>query len=130
VESRQSTEILAIADPSMALALRYIREQSLHGCTVTDVARFSALSRSVLERRFQKYLRRSPQAEIRNVQIARVKQLLLETDHKLADIAALCGFKHPEYLNVMFKRVTGQNPGEYRETMTVRKTQFTAMHSI
>lgn len=120
VEPRQSTEVLAIGDPSMALALRYIREQALHGCTVEEVARFAALSRSVLERRFRKYLRRSPQAEIRNVQIARVKQLLLETDHKLTDIADLCGFKHPEYLNVMFKRVTGQNPGKYRETMKTR----------
>jgi LacI family transcriptional regulator len=115
VKLRRSTDILAVEDRAVVAALRYIREQALRSCKVEDVARAAALSRSVLERRFRKYFKRSPQSEIRRVQIERVKQLLLETDHKLPKIAALCGFEHPEYLNVMFKRAMGVPPGRYRQ---------------
>ena len=31
----------------------------------------------------------------------------------------MTGFKHPEYLNVMFKRETGSSPGEYRRSVTL-----------
>jgi LacI family transcriptional regulator len=115
VKLRRSTDILAVDDRAVVSALRYIREQALRGCKVEDVARAAAISRSVLERRFRKYFKRSPQSEIRRVQIARVKQLLLETDHKLPKIATLCGFEHPEYLSVMFKRTEGVTPGQYRK---------------
>jgi LacI family transcriptional regulator len=73
----------------------------------------------VLERRFRKYLKRSPQIEIRSVQLKRVKQLLAETDLPLERIAALAGFEHPEYMSVVFKRETGQTPGQYRRATQV-----------
>ena len=34
------------------------------------------------------------------------------TDYSHAKIAALAGFEHVEYMNVLFKRKTGQTPGE------------------
>jgi LacI family transcriptional regulator len=48
------------------------------------------------------------------VQLKRVQQLLAETDLRLERIAELAGFEHPEYISVVFKRQTGQTPGEYR----------------
>jgi AraC-like DNA-binding protein len=79
-----------------------------------EVERRSPLSRSLLERQFRRYLGRSPQAEIRAVQLKRVKQLLAESDLALDKIAALAGYSHPEYMSVVFKRETGQTPGQYR----------------
>lgn len=114
VRVRQSTDILAIDDPQVATAVRYIREHACQGVTVDDVLRQVPLSRSILERRFRKYLSRSPQAEIRAVQLKRVKQLLADTELSLERIAELAGYEHPEYLNVVFKRETGQTPGQYR----------------
>ena len=64
--------------------------------------------------RFRKYLKRSPQIEIRSVQMKRVKQLLAETDLPLERIATLAGFDHPEYMSVVFKREMGHTPGDYR----------------
>ena len=94
--------------------MRYIREQAVYGCSVDDVLRTVRVSRTVLERRFRQYLKRSPHAEIRNVQISRVKQLLIETEFTLEHIAELSGFEHPEYLSVVFKRDCGVTPGQYR----------------
>jgi LacI family transcriptional regulator len=46
--------------------------------------------------------------------LERIEQLLVETDFTLETIAELAGFKHPEYMSVLFKRETGQTPGKYR----------------
>jgi LacI family transcriptional regulator len=114
VATRQSTDVLAIGDPQVAAAVRYIREHACHGVTVADVLHHVPQARTVLERRFRKFLGRSPQAEIRAVQLKRAKQLLAETELTLEQVAALTGFKHPEYLSVVFKRATGQTPGAFR----------------
>jgi len=114
VATRQSTDILAINDPDIAVAVKYIRETACSGVTVEEVVRHAAISRSRLERGFHKFLGRTPKAEIRQVQLKRVKRLLDETDLPLAQIARLAGYEHPEYLNVVFKREIGQSPGRYR----------------
>jgi LacI family transcriptional regulator len=111
---RRSSEALAIEDPVVATAMRFIHEQAVFGCDVSDVLRHVRASRSCLERRFRQHLKCSPQAEIRAVQLGRVKQLLTETDFTLERISELSGFEHPEYMSVVFKRVYGVTPGQYR----------------
>lgn len=117
--TRQSSDVLAVEDPDVAAAMTFIRDHATDGCTVEDVLHHAPLGRSSLERRFRKYLGRSPQAEINRVRIKRIHQLLAETDLPLSRIAELVGYEHPEYLSVVFKRETGQTPGQYR-----RKVQF------
>jgi LacI family transcriptional regulator len=114
VVTRLSTDVLAIDDARVASAVRYIREHACHGITVRDVLGQTPLSRTALERHFRRYLGRSPQAEIRSVQLKRVKQLLAETELKMDRIAELTGFEHPEYLSVVFKREQGRTPSQYR----------------
>jgi LacI family transcriptional regulator len=114
VVTRQSTDVLAIADASLAAALKFIRENACAGTTVEDVLRHVPISRSMLERGFRQFLKRSPHAEIRLVQLKRVRELLSETDLPLDRVAELTGFKHPEYLSVVFKRELGETPGQYR----------------
>ena len=117
VVTRRSSDTLAIKEWAVSAAIRFISEQALHGCTVTDVTNFVGVSRSFLERGFRQHLKRSPQAEIRRVQVNRIKQLLAETDFTLERISELSGFEHPEYLSVVFKRLFGQTPGQYRKQM-------------
>ncbi|HZK82552.1 MAG TPA: helix-turn-helix domain-containing protein, partial [Humisphaera sp.] len=114
VTTRQSSDVLAIDDRTVAAALRFIRERACGGCSMKDLLRHVPMSRSLLERRFRDYLGRSPQAEIRAVQLKRVRQLLAESDLSLDQIAPLAGYSHPEYMSVVFKRETGQTPGQYR----------------
>ncbi len=42
------------------------------------------------------------------------RELLRATKLSAEKIAVLCGFEHPEYLHVVFKRVTGSTTGEFR----------------
>jgi LacI family transcriptional regulator len=114
VVTRKSTDVLAIDDPDLATAVRYVREHACQGTSVGQLLEHVPMSRTILERKFRKHLGHSPQAEIRAVQLRRIKQLLAETKLPLDRIAALAGYKHPEYVSIVFKRATGQTPGHYR----------------
>ncbi len=114
VLTRQSTDVVAIDDREVAAALRYIRENACRGIRVADVLQNVAVSRSHLERQLRKYLGRSPQQEIRSVQVKKVRELLATSDLSAERIAVLCGFEHPEYMHVVFKRLEGITAGEFR----------------
>lgn len=129
VKIRQSSDVLAVEDQDIAAAMTYIRDHAVEGCTVDDVLNHVPLGRSCLERRFRKYLGRSPQAEIHMIRIKRIKQLLAETDLPLASIADLAGYEHPEYMNVVFKRETGQTPGQYRREVQIHEMGSTILQS-
>lgn len=120
---RQSTDIVAIDDECLAQALRYIRRHACDGITVADVVEHCDLSRSTLERRTRALLGRSPQQEIRRVQLKQVCLMLSETDLPIESIAVQCGFEHPEYLHVVFKREMQITPGEFRSRSGIKKAE-------
>jgi LacI family transcriptional regulator len=117
---RQSTDILAIKDPLVARAVRFIREHACEGINVNDVLREVPMSRRVLESRFKKLLERSPHEEIVKTRIRRVKELLRETELPLYIIAGKTGFEHIEYLSVAFKREEGVWPSAFRAQSRLR----------
>lgn len=120
IETRQSTDILAIDDPDVAAAVRFIRENAWSGINVGHVLREVPLSRRVLENRFRKILGRTPHEEITRLRIDRVKQLLTETDLPLAEISSRTGFQHDEYMSVAFKKAVGMPPSKYRQAERTR----------
>lgn len=114
VSSRLSTQVLATPDREVALAARFIREHASEGIKVAEVAEHVSISRRQLERRFRTELNHTIHEEITATQIARVKQLLTETDLTLEQLAPLAGYDYKELLSNVFKRETGETPGEYR----------------
>lgn len=124
VFARQSTDTMTVSDWAVARATRFMREQALHGCRVSDVLQKVNMSRATLEKRFRKHLNRSPKQEIRRIKIERIKQLLVETNFTLERIAELSGFTHPEYMSVFFKRETGRTPGGYRKQLKTEERKY------
>ena len=74
------------------------------------------VSRSTLERLFKKWLGRTPKEEIQRLRIESVKQLLLDTDYTLWEIARLTGFQTEPQLIVAFKALAGETPGRFRQS--------------
>lgn len=114
VIARRSTDALAIEDSDVSTAVRFIREHACDGISIAQVLDAVPLSRRALETRFRKLLGRTPHEEIVRVQVQRARELLTQTDLPLKAVADRVGIPHAEYLNVLFKRVTGQPPGVYR----------------
>jgi LacI family transcriptional regulator len=114
IATRQSTDVTAIDDPCVAEAVRFIREHAHEGIRVEDVLEHTAVSRSVLQRRFQAALGRTVHELIAGIRLKHVKQLLVETELTLPAIADRTGFNHVEYLCSAFRKATGITPGTFR----------------
>ncbi|GAB3171651.1 DNA-binding transcriptional regulator [Myceligenerans halotolerans] len=117
VVTRQSSDVLAVDDPIVVEALRFIRDNADKDIKVGAVLREVGLSRRALDHRFGKLLGRSVHAEITRVRMARVADMLSSTDWTLPRIADRLSFKHSEYMSVAFKKYTGSSPGAYRRTV-------------
>jgi LacI family transcriptional regulator len=115
IHVRLSTDVLVVDDKLVSDAVRFIRDHAYDDIQVQDIVEHLSASRRSLESRFYKALGHTPHDEIVKVKIKFVKRLLLETELPLAIIAERAGFKHTEYMSVVFKRVTGIRPGQFRE---------------
>ena len=114
VIERTSTEVLAIDDPDLVAAIRFIRSNSGTAISVEDVAKAVATSRRVLERRFKVGYNRTLGQEIARVHFERAKMLLATTNMPILAVAEASGYGSPEYLAAVFRRKAGCSPLKYR----------------
>lgn len=112
---RQSTDILAIEDPSLVRALQFIRQRSNRAVRVRDVAAAAGLSRRALQDQFCKFLGRTPVQEIHRCRVERLARLLAETNMTVGEIAAAGGFEADAHVARFFSRQTGMTPLAYRK---------------
>ncbi len=120
VVTRQSTDVMAIEDLRVVEAVRFIREHAHEGIRVKHVMEAATLPKRMLERQFRKILGRGPFAEIRRVQIERIRMFLAQTDMTLEAIAPECGFQNISHMSAAFKKITGTTPGAYRKQFRSR----------
>jgi LacI family transcriptional regulator len=120
VVGRQSTDILAISDTEVALAVRFIREHACRGIDVPQVAAAASLSRRVLERRFREHLGRTPKEEIMRVRIERAKTLLEQGEMTIELAAKNSGFASFKHFAQIFRRQIGATPRQFRRERRVR----------
>ncbi len=115
VVERQSTDIIACDDPEVARAIQFIRENACRQLTVDEVYLNVRLSRSLLNRRFKKYVGHSPKQEIDRVRMETAKRLLVTSSEPLQSIAEQCGFNEAWYFISVFRKFTGTTPGVFRK---------------
>ncbi|MFT3787578.1 MAG: DNA-binding transcriptional regulator [Tepidisphaeraceae bacterium] len=111
---RASTDVLAIEDETMVLALRYLRENVEHSLSVDRLVDELGVSRSTLDRRFRRLLGRSVNDEIVRLRINHAVRLLSETHLPLKAIAQRCGFSSQAYMSTVFSAKLRRTPSSYR----------------
>lgn len=119
--TRHSTDILSIADESVAETVRYIRQHAFGSIGVDDVLDHVAMSRRNLERRFKRVMGRSLLDEIRRVRLDRACQLLRDTDVDMLRLAKQSGFASQVRFSTVFREELGQTPTEYRRAHSISR---------
>jgi LacI family transcriptional regulator len=114
VVARESTDVLSINDADVVQALRFIRTKAAQPLQVDDVLDHVPLSRRSLERKFRRLVGHSISAEIRRAHIDRAKQLLIETDLAMPEIATGSGFTSATRLGIVFQKEVGVSPTMFR----------------
>lgn len=117
IVTRQSSDVVAVDNPELALALRFIRENACKGIQVPDILNAVPMSRTALERQMKAAIGRSPKAEIIRTQLERAKELLASTDLSLSQITQRIGFRHAQHFSTTFKEKMGETPGAFRAKM-------------
>jgi LacI family transcriptional regulator len=115
VVARRSSDLLAMADPAVVAAVRFIDANLSRPIRISDVLRAAQLSRKTLEVRFRRSLGRTPHEELQRRRLDKVKSLLRQTDWPLKQIARATGFTYVEHLHLMFRRAAGMTPTEFRD---------------
>lgn len=118
VATRLSTDTVAVADPRLAIAVRYLRDHACEALQISDVARASGLSRTLLERMLRKHFGVSPYEQVLRHRMARAELLLTTTGLTIAEIAGRVGFATVEHFTTTYTRRTGASPGDRRRMRT------------
>ena len=71
-----------------------------------------------LETRMKRATGQTPQTAIYRARIEQARKLLVNSHETMGEIARACGFERQERFNVVFKRLTGTTPGQYRQRST------------
>jgi LacI family transcriptional regulator len=120
VVSRGSTDIAAIEDESVVLALRFLQEHFRRPLRNEDVARAAASSVSGLQKKFHQHVRTTIGGHLRHLRLQEARRLLVYTDLPIGRIARRCGFGNNSRMTTVFKQVLGHNPTHYRRRRTTR----------
>jgi LacI family transcriptional regulator len=119
--ARRSTDIYTFDDPALNRVLRFIREHACEGIRISDLPSVAHLSLCGLERRFNRYLGRTPKAELLRVQMEEAKRLLRDTTLSLKVIARRTGFSSAQHFGDAFYRECGIRASAYRGGSLSRK---------
>ena len=114
---RGSTDILAVEDPNVAEALRFIAERTSGTIRTEDVAAAVGVSRSGLDAHFKRALGLTVSAAIRKHQMDLTFRLTSSTRLPLKQIAARAGFKSVQHMTRRFAETYGCPPAQYRRSL-------------
>ena len=122
IATRQSSDVMAVDDELVSQAVRFIRQNGNMRIQVTDVVKRLNVSRSTLDARFRALLGRSVHEEIQRVQIGHAKDLLINTNLPLKDVAKQSGYNNIQYMTMVFRREMNTTPGEFRKEHSTLNT--------
>jgi AraC-like DNA-binding protein len=104
--SRVSRELLSVTE--------YIKSHLDEPLSVSSLAENLHLSHNGLIWKFKHELHTTPLQYISSCRLARAKQLLLESDMTMVQIAEACGYANAYYFSGAFKKAEGIAPTAYR----------------
>jgi len=95
-----------------------------------ELAAIAGVSARTLQRQFQSFVGKSPQAALRDVGFERARRELLQGGPglRVTDVALRCGFAHPGRFAVGYRRRYGETPSQTlkRQTLFVSRLSGTA----
>ncbi len=106
---------------SLQIPVDYIKENYGEEITIKNLASHCNLSISALERRFKKYLSKTPLQFINEFRLEQARRQLIESSESIAQIASNCGYSEHSYFSSQFSKFFNELPSEFRKNH-IKKT--------
>lgn len=127
VVKRESTDVIAVSDERVRVAIEFINERIAEPVDVSQVARHADVSRRWLEYAFREAVGESPYQYIRGRRLEMVRELLEDVPQmKIAEIARRTGFTSAKQLTMAFHHWRGMSPRAYRRSLQAAGEQGVA----
>ena len=117
VEERQRMPLrvrLGTSQPKLCEVVTLMEANIHEPLTLDELAKHASISRRQLERLFRRYLGCSPMRYYLDLRLARARQLLLQTEMPITDIAIACGFVSPPHFTKCYHDRYGRSPRDER----------------
>lgn len=103
------------SEPAVIIqAKSYIRAYFNMPLTLKELSDYVGMNENYFSDYFSKYVKMTFKQYLTELRIRYSKQLLLDRQYSMEDIAEAVGYNDVKYFLRVFKRVTGITPGEYR----------------
>lgn len=89
-------------------------EEPIPTCTLADNL---GISTRQLERLFGKYLNTSPKKYFLELRLHRARNLIVQTEQSISEIAMACGFNSTSHFSKVFRKQFGVSPAAQRSTL-------------
>ncbi len=112
---RQTGWLGGARDPEVGKTLAVMHRYPARPWTISDLAKESGLSRSVLAERFRQYLGEPPMVYLTRWRLQLGAQMLTSTSYSVAQIAMEVGYESEAAFNRAFKREFALPPARFRK---------------
>lgn len=106
--------------PEVNKILDYIEQHYDQDITVKSLSQYVMMGENYVSALFKKKMGKTLIHYLHEVRIARARDLLEETDLPVHEVGARVGFLNDNYFIKIFKRIVGQTPSQYRQSVRER----------
>lgn len=104
-----------VLPPALKTALALMKNNIEEPLSIDELAQYVSLSRRQLERLFLRYMKSTPSKYYIELRMGHAKQLLLNTQDSVTDIAIACGFMSTTHFSHCFRNHFGHPPSQVRQ---------------
>jgi transcriptional regulator GlxA family with amidase domain len=104
---------IGIRHPRLSQVIREMEQNIEDPISPSILAREVGMSTRQLERLFRRYLNRSPKRYYMELRLGKARNLLMQTDMSIINVALACGFTSPSHFSKCYRAHYGTTP--YRE---------------
>ena len=115
--ARVAESVPSLSQPGMRRVVDLIDSAIDEDLNLTTLAAEAGMSPFYFARAFRQHFGEAPHQYLLRKRIERGKQLLLQTETSLVEIALATGFSSQSHFTSTFKRFVGVTPGEYRRSV-------------
>ncbi|TBN43978.1 GlxA family transcriptional regulator [Paracoccus subflavus] len=110
---------IGVRHPRLAAVIARIEGNLEDPISPAQLAQDAGMSTRQLERLFRRYLNRSPKRYYMETRLARARNLLMQTDMSIIEVALASGFSSPSHFSKCYRALYGSTPYRERGTGTV-----------
>lgn len=112
--NRRNSKKEILGNPYVKSVCNFINNHFAENITVKEIAKSLNLNENYLIRLFKAELDTTPNKYLLETRLLRARQMLIQTDQSVKEIALACGFNVPSYFTKCFKVRFDQKPLDFR----------------